>query len=80
MAIKHQIRAKGDGKVREVLLTPTKAIHFWCIECNGFSSHKVKECSDHHCPLWVYRRGCDPSRKRGPKESDKRRAKEPITS
>ena len=68
MAVEHKIRSsKGDGSLREVHLTPNKAIHYQCVECMGWSAYEVKECSDHHCPLYPFRLGTNPSRKRGEK-------------
>ena len=75
MPIKHKIRMKEDGKLKEVALSPNRAIHFQCIECMGWSSHEVKECTDYHCPLYPFRMGTNPSRKRGQKEPSKVRAK-----
>ena len=69
MAIRYKIRSsKGDGTLREVALTPNRGIRYQCLECVGWSASKVKECTDHHCPLYLFRMGTNPSRKRGQKE------------
>ena len=81
MAIKHEIRSsKGDGTLREVALTPNKAIHYHCVECVGWSSHEVKECTDNHCALYLFRLGTNPCRKRGQKQLRKIGAKGVISS
>jgi hypothetical protein len=81
MAIKHEIRTqKGNGETRAVELTPNKAIHYQCVECMGWSSHEVKECTDNHCPLYPFRMGTNPSRRRDQKEPGKIRSKEAILS
>ncbi len=81
MAIKHEIRAsKGNGETRQVELTPNKAIHYHCVECMGWSSHEVKDCSDPHCPLYPFRLGTNPSRKREQREPRKVRTKGAILS
>ena len=81
MAIRYKIRSsKGDGTLREVALTPNKAIHFQCVECMGWSAYEVKECPDEHCSLYPFRMGTNPSRKRGQKELAKMRGKGAILS
>lgn len=81
MAIKHAIRSsKSNGETRLVELTPNKAIHYQCVECMGWSAQEVKECTDPHCPLYPFRMGTNPSRKRGQKEPDKIRGKRAILS
>ena len=81
MAVKHKIRtSKGDGMLREVALTPNKAIRCQCLECVGWSASEVKECTDHHCPLYPFRLGTNPSRKRGQKEPSKIRRNGAIIS
>ena len=68
MAVRHEIRtSKGTGETRVVVLTPNKAIHYQCVECMGWSAQEVKECTDPRCPLYPFRLGTNPSRKRGQK-------------
>lgn len=47
-------------------LTPLRAVHQNCLECQGGSSRLVKECNlntgPHPCPLWPYRLGRNPAR------------------
>ena len=81
MPIKHKIRMKGDGKLlKEVLLTPGRAVRRFCVECNGWLSHKVKKCTDNHCPLHPYRMGCNPSRKGVKKTTGKVTKNRPFVS
>ena len=42
MLIIHKIQYKDDGETKEVLLTPMKAIHYFCTESMGYSVQKVK--------------------------------------
>jgi hypothetical protein len=80
MAIKHHIRSRGNGELREVELSPSRAIRFYCKECTGWSVREVRECPDQHCPLHLYRMGRDPSRKRNRKKLAKVRVKRPVLS
>ncbi|MBN1102741.1 MAG: hypothetical protein JXL84_04915 [Deltaproteobacteria bacterium] len=57
MAVKHIVRKDGDGKTREVALTPLKSIRLNCIECMGFQPSLVRECSSPLCPLYPFRMG-----------------------
>ena len=76
MAIKHEIRSsKGNGETRPVELTPNRAIHYHCVECMGWSAREVNECVDPHCPLYPFRMGTNPSRRRDQKERGKVRGK-----
>ncbi len=60
--IKHTIRCKKSG-TREVLLTPLKALRFFCIECMGFSAFEVKKCTSPLCQLFPFRQGKVPGHK-----------------
>ncbi len=81
MAIKHEIRSsKGNGETRSVELTPNKAIRYHCVECMGWSTHEVKGCTDHHCPLYPFRLGTNPSRKRRQKQSVRVTGKRSVLS
>lgn len=57
MAVKHTIRADGNGKVKTVSLTPVKAIRYQCIECMGFDIREVQLCQSPLCSLFPYRMG-----------------------
>lgn len=63
-AVKHEIRKNGTNKLREVVLTPSKAIRFNCIECMGFQAKLVQDCSNPFCPLYPFRLGRAPRRQR----------------
>ena len=65
MAIRQDIRtSKGNGEIRVVKLTPIKAIRYQCMECAGYSPNTIRECGDKLCPLFPFRMGKNPSRKR----------------
>lgn len=68
MAVRHTIRANGSGKMKEVELTPLKAIRFFCQECMGFKKHEVRRCNSHFCPLFPFRsKGLSKERKKSTK-------------
>jgi len=46
------------------ILSPIKAIRKNCIECSGGSPKEVKLCVIPECPLYLYRLGTNPNRKR----------------
>ena len=46
--------------VREVDLTPMRAIRYKCMECCCFDWAEVRECELTECPLWSYRMGHRP--------------------
>ncbi len=60
--IKHTIRSK-DGKTKEVVLSPLRAIRLNCLECVCWSASEVKNCTGKLCPLYPYRLGTNPERK-----------------
>ena len=62
MGVKHTVRKDGEGKTREVNLTPLKAIRLNCVECMGFQHNLVKECASTLCPLYPFRMGRSPRR------------------
>jgi len=43
-------------------LTPVKAIRRKCLECSN--RKMIRECPEAACPLFIYRMGCNPARKR----------------
>lgn len=51
-----------DG-IREMELTPLKAIRQKCLECSVWSIFEVKTCQIKDCALWNYRLGKNPARK-----------------
>jgi hypothetical protein len=57
MSFKHTIRVDGFGNKKEVQLTPIKAIRYQCIECMGFQSRDVQNCTSSLCSLFPYRMG-----------------------
>jgi hypothetical protein len=48
-----EIRSK-TGKMKNVTLTPSKAIHLFCMECCGWDKECVKDCRDPFCPLYPF--------------------------
>ena len=63
MAIEHTFK-NYEGKLITKKLSPIKAIRTHCLECLGWSSEEVIKCSLKTCPLYLFRRGKDPGRKR----------------
>ena len=59
--IKHEIRTKDEG-LKEISLTPIKAIRNHCLECTGWLAHEVERCTGKLCPLYPYRLGTNPER------------------
>jgi len=59
---KHTIRLK-DGRIKEVSLTPIKAIRYQCKECLGWSAYEIKRCTGTLCALYPFRLGTNPERK-----------------
>ena len=55
-------------------LTPMKAIRRKCIDCSGGSSNEVKLCPAQNCPLYDYRFGKDPHRKKVEYTGEQRKA------
>jgi len=47
-----------------VELTPIRAIRRKCLECSCYSYDEIKNCLVELCPLWPFRLGKDPSRKK----------------
>ena len=45
-------------------LTPIKAIRKNCLDCSGGSVSEVRNCVIKECPLFEYRHGKNPNRKR----------------
>jgi hypothetical protein len=55
MAIKHKIKADGNGKTKVMTLTARRAIIEHCKECMGFNVHEVRRCTAKLCPLFPFR-------------------------
>ncbi|KQC14429.1 MAG: hypothetical protein APR63_14300 [Desulfuromonas sp. SDB] len=41
-----------------------KAIRYFCLHCMGCSAREVKKCSATDCPLYPFRFGTNPNRKK----------------
>ena len=59
MAVKHEVLTK-DG-LKEMDLTPMKAIRLKCLECANFQWSEIKNCNIEDCALWIYRSGKKPA-------------------
>ena len=57
MPVIHAIRINEKGKIKTIRLTPIKAIRLNCIECMGYQSALIKDCTSNMCPLYPYRMG-----------------------
>lgn len=59
---------RGKSLVNESTenLTPVRAIRRKCLDCCGGYEREVRECELDDCPLWDYRLGKNPSRKKRP--------------
>lgn len=44
--------------------SPVRIIRRKCLDCQGRSTAGVRDCPSKECPLWPYRFGADPFRKR----------------
>ena len=53
VAKKHEIMSK-KGVLKEVNLTPSKAIKAFCTACLGYETHP-RDCTSRKCPLYVFR-------------------------
>jgi len=61
MTVEHKILKNGAGETMLVKLTALSAIRKHCIECMGFSTDMVKECTSPLCCLYPFRSGKSPS-------------------
>ena len=50
-------------------LSPLKAIRAWCLECSCGVRAEVRNCTMLDCPLYPFRMGKNPNRKRKTEES-----------
>ncbi len=55
MAIRHKIRADGNGTTKVINLIARRAIIEFCKECMGFNSYEVRGCPARLCPLFPFR-------------------------
>ena len=55
LTINHVIDTR-EG-IREVQLTPMKAIRYKCLDCCCFDQVEVRNCELTECSLWPYRMG-----------------------
>ncbi len=55
MAVRHRIRADGNGKTKSLKLTARRAIIEFCKECMGFQTAEVRRCTAPLCPLYPFR-------------------------
>ena len=46
------------------ITSPLKAIRAWCLYCSNDSAYEVKLCADKTCPLYEFRLGHNPYRKK----------------
>ncbi len=61
LTIRHTVwgnNTKWDSsKLIEMTLTPRKAIRRRCIDCCGYNTSDVRDCTLGTCPIWPYRMG-----------------------
>ena len=55
MAVRHQIRVDGNGKIKIIKLTARRAIITHCKECMGFNMAEVRRCTSPLCALYPFR-------------------------
>ncbi|MBL7180272.1 MAG: hypothetical protein ISS65_08715 [Desulfobacterales bacterium] len=55
MAVKHRIKANGNGGTKIMKLTARRAIIEHCKECMGFQGAEVRRCTAKLCPLYPFR-------------------------
>lgn len=47
-------------------ISPLKAIRLKCLDCSGGQCAEVRYCTISDCPLYVFRHGTNPNRRRLP--------------
>ena len=52
--------------------TPLQAIKKFCYECSGEDNKEVERCPSEKCPLYIYRNGKDPSKKKTYTDEEKK--------
>ena len=63
MSVEHEIRKNGKGETYIANLTSLSAIRKNCLECVGWSTDEVKNCTSPLCALYPFRFGKNPSYK-----------------
>lgn len=53
----------SDVRSKEIT-SPLKAIRAFCIDCQGETVREIKNCTAFKCPLYAFRMGKNPYRKR----------------
>ena len=48
----------------EQITSAQKAIRAKCLDCCAFQKEEVKLCTDNNCPLWPFRMGKNPYKKK----------------
>ena len=69
--------ASGKGTLRNAprrRLSPVKAIRLKCLDCSYGSPKEVALCPLTFCPVYPFRMGTNPNRRRRPLSEDERRA------
>ena len=46
------------------ITSPLKAIRAKCFDCSGGKYNEIRKCSAKNCPLYTYRLGKNPNRKK----------------
>lgn len=54
--------------------SPLKAIRAKCIDCSGDNRAEVERCEITTCPLWMFRRGRNPYRRKREMTDEQRAA------
>jgi len=53
-----------DGDLQTKVLSPIRAIREKCLNCCNWSSAEVERCEAQDCPLYPFRLGADPGRRK----------------
>jgi len=61
-----KLRERGnlEGDFRHHYTTPVKAIRAFCVQCMGGYTSEIPICTDYHCPLYPYRMGKRPNKRK----------------
>ena len=55
MAVRHKIKADGNGNTKVINLTARRAIIEHCKECMGFNGAEIRRCTSMLCALYPFR-------------------------
>lgn len=55
-----------------------RAVHLKCYDCSAFSSKEIKECPVKECPLYPFRQGKNPFRKREVTDEERQKMRERL--